>query len=118
MRSHVATVPSNFPPAGGFQAPARPQSHGMAASPYSQTPLASPAEPGYVNSLSPCTRPLTGLHTAEMMEPTVSHNSPQPAICKPPEEVKLPKLVDQPNGNCQALDKSGLMPKYALKKVR
>ena len=95
VRSHVATVPSNFPPAGGFQAPARPQSHGMAASPYSQTPLASPAEPGYVNSLSPCTRPLTGLHTAEMMEPTVSHNSPQPAICKPPEEVKLEPPVNQ-----------------------
>lgn len=36
----------------------------------------------------------------------------------PPPEKQEPKLVDQPNGNCQALDKSGLMPKYALKKVR
>ena len=34
----------------------------------------------------------------------------------PPEKIE-PKHVDQPNGNVQSLDKSGLMPKYALKKV-
>ena len=34
-----------------------------------------------------------------------------------PPEKHDPKLVDQPNGNVQSLDKSGLMPKYALKKV-
>ena len=36
----------------------------------------------------------------------------------PPPEKHEPKLVDQPNGTCQPLDKSGLVPKYALKKVR
>ena len=35
-----------------------------------------------------------------------------------PPETHDQKLIDQPNGNAQSLEKSGLMPKYALKKVR
>ena len=35
-----------------------------------------------------------------------------------PPEKNDPKLVDAPNGNCQSLEKSGLKPKYAFKKVK
>lgn len=35
-----------------------------------------------------------------------------------PPEKHEPKLVDAPNGNCQNLEKSGLKPKFALKKVK
>ena len=34
-----------------------------------------------------------------------------------PPEKNDPKLVDAPNGNSQSLEKSGLKPKFALKKV-
>ena len=34
-----------------------------------------------------------------------------------PPEKNDPKLVDAPNGNSQILEKSGLKPKFALKKV-
>ena len=34
-----------------------------------------------------------------------------------PQERAEHKLVDQPNGSSQVVERSGLMPKYALKKV-
>ena len=71
----------------------------------------------HASKKDPVPRVTDHVYSAPKMNRNFIHWNALSQMRSAPPEKNDPKLVDAPNGNCQSLEKSGLKPKFALKKV-
>ena len=76
-----------------------------------------PVQDDHTSKKDPVPRVTDHVYSAPKMNRNFIHWNALSQMRAAPPEKNEPKLVDAPNGNCQNLEKSGLKPKFALKKV-
>ena len=76
-----------------------------------------PVNDEHASKKDPVPRVTDHVYSAPKMNRNFIHWNALSQMRSAPPEKNDPKLVDAPNGNCQSLEKSGLKPKFALKKV-